>query len=517
MRRSLTLPRSPARSMTRRSLLQRPTLALALAATCTTVALSTAHAQGTTMARELERLLDTPPFHRNHWGMVVMEMDGRVVTSRHAEQLFMPASNTKLLVAAAAAVLLPPGFTVTTSLYGGGPVVDGVVQGDLVLYGRGDPTLSKRCYAVDTTLVGVCQADATEPLRRLARQLRDAGVTTIAGDLIGDGSWFEPLLVHPTWEVYDLNWWYAAPVSALGILDNAVSVVHAGGLAIGAPAQIRIEPAIDGVVLENRTRTVADSEPQTLDYFRTEGTLTIVAEGTVRRSTRPTTQYFALPDPNLMTAAVFRRILAEEGVAVSGATRSTADSLANRAHRQSPALAEIISRPVEDWIFPVQNSSQNWFAEMLLKQLGRQFRGEGSWRAGRDVVRRFLVDSVGIDSTQFRQVDGSGLSAQNLVSPMVLARLLRWMHTHPRYEAFAAGLPRSGQRGSLRTRFVGTPLEGRVVAKTGTIASVNALSGYIERPGQLPLIFSLQANHHTLPSLVVVRQLDSVVVRMGRP
>ncbi len=515
---STTIPRSPARSMTRPSLLRSPTLAVALATTFATMALpAAAHAQGTTLARELDQLLDTPPFHRNHWGMVVMEMNGRVVASRHAEQLFMPASNTKLLVAAAAAVLLPPGFTVATSLYGGGPVVDGTLQGDLVLYGRGDPTLSKRCYAVDTTLAGVCQADATEPLRRLARQLRDAGVTTVAGDLIGDGSWFEPVLVHPTWEVYDLNWWYAAPVSALGILDNAVSVIHAGGLAIGAPAQIRIEQEIEGLVLENRTRTVADSEPQTLDYFRPEGTLTIVAEGTVRRSTRATTQYFALPDPNLMTAAIFRRILAEEGVAVSGTTRSTADSLATRAHRLSAPLAEITSRPVEDWIFPVQNSSQNWFAEMLLKQLGRQFRGEGSWRAGREVVRRFLADSVGIDSTQFRQVDGSGLSAQNLVSPMALARLLRWMHIHPRYEAFAAGLPRSGQRGSLRTRFIGTPLEGRVVAKTGSITSVNSLSGYIERPGQSPLIFSLQANHHTLPSLLMVRQLDSVVARMGRP
>jgi serine-type D-Ala-D-Ala carboxypeptidase/endopeptidase (penicillin-binding protein 4) len=503
--------------MTRRSLPRRSTLVLALAATFMIVALPAAHAQAINLARELDRLLDTPPYHRNHWGMVVMELDGRVVASRHAEQLFMPASNTKLLVAAAAAVLLPPGFTVATSLYGGGPVEDGTLRGDLVLYGRGDPTLSKRCYAVDTTITGVCQADATEPLRRLARQLRDAGVSTVAGDLIGDGSWFEPVLVHPTWEVYDLNWWYAAPVSGLGLLDNAVSVIHAGGLAIGAPAQIRVEQEIEGVVLENRTRTVADSESQTLDYFRPEGTLTIVAEGTVRRSTRPTTQYFALPDPNLMTVAIFRRILAEEGVAVSGATRSTADSLATRAHRQAPALAEITSRPVEDWIFPVQNSSQNLFAELLLKQLGRQFRGEGSWRAGRDVVRRFLVDSVGIDSTQFRQMDGSGLSAQNLVSPMAFAQLLRWMRAHPRYDAFAGGMPRSGQRGSLRTRFVGTPLEGRVVAKTGSITSVNTLSGYIERPGRPPLIFSLQANHHALPGAQVVRQIDSVVVRMGRP
>lgn len=473
-------------------------------------------AQGSRLAREVNALLDAPPFHRNHWGLVLMEADGRILASRHAEQLFMPASNTKLLVSAAAAVLLPPGFTVATSLYAGGPVQDGTLLGDLVLYGRGDPTLSKRCYAVDTLAAGACMADGLQPLRDLARGLRAAGVTTVRGDLVGDGSWFEPTLVHPTWEVYDLNWWYAAPVSGLGVLDNAVALTHAGGLALGAPAAITVEPLLPGLVLENRTRTVPDSEPQTLDYLRREGTLTIVAEGGVRQSRRATTEYFALPDPSLFTAALFRQVLAEEGIAVTGATRATTDSMATLPHRRQVPLAEIVSRPVEDWIFPVQNTSQNWFAEMLLKQLGRQLAGEGSWRAGREVVRRFLIDSVGIDSTQVRAVDGSGLSAQNLVSPMALAQLLRWMQGHPRFEAFAAGMPRSGQPGSLRTRFTGTPLEGRVVAKTGTITSVNSLSGYIERPGRPPLIFSLMANHHALPSAQMVRQIDSVVVRMGR-
>lgn len=473
-----------------------------------------AHAQ--TLAQDVSRLLDRPPFHRNHWGLVVMELDGRIVAARHAEQLFMPASNTKLLVSAAAAVLLPPGFTVRTSLYGGGPVTNGTLHGDLVLYGRGDPTLSRRCYAGDTAQAGVCQPDAAEPLRRLARGLRAAGVTTVAGDLVGDGSWFEPTLVHPAWEVYDLNWWYAAPVSGLGVYDNAVSVIHAGGLAPGAPAAIQVEPMVDGLVLDNRTRTVDDTARQTLDYSRVPGTLTIVAEGTVRRSTRPTTQYFALPDPNYFTAAVFRRILAEEGIAVTGATRSTTDSLDTRALRQGAPLAELESRPVEDWIFPVLNSSQNWFAEMLLKQLGRVHRGEGSWAAGNDVVRRFLIDSVGVDSTQFRAVDGSGLSAQNLVTPRAFAEILRWMYRHPRYAAFAAAMPLSGDRGSLRNRFTGTPLAGLVRAKTGTISSVNTLSGYIERPGRPPLVFSIQANHHALPSAVVIRQIDSVVVRVGR-
>jgi hypothetical protein len=100
---------------------------------------------GQDLSGDVGKLLDATPFNRNHWGLVVLDANGRILANRHAEQLFMPASNTKLLVAAAAAVLLPPGFTVRTSLYGNGPVVAGTLTGDLVLYGRGDPTLSKRC------------------------------------------------------------------------------------------------------------------------------------------------------------------------------------------------------------------------------------------------------------------------------------------------------------------------------------------------------------------------------------
>lgn len=376
--------------------------------------------------------------------------------------------------------------------------------------------MSKRCFAADTLQPGACLRDGREPFRELARSLKSAGITTVMGDLIGDGSWFEPLLTHPAWEVYDLNWWYAAPVSALGVQDNSIMLVHAAGPSLGEPAVISVEPEVTGLVLENRTTTVGDSEPETLDYFRIPGTLTIVAEGTVRRSARLTRQQFALPDPNYFAAEVLRQVLLEEGITVAGSVRSTTDSLETTRIRRSKPLAEFTSRPIEDWIFPVLNSSQNWFAEMLLKQLGKQLAGEGSWRAGATVVRRFLIDSVGIDSTEFRIVDGSGLSAQNLVTPGALTRLLVWMRRHPRFAVFAQGLPVSGQAGSLAGRYTGTALEGRVRAKTGTISGVNSLSGYLEIPGREPLVFSIIANHHALSSAAVMRQIDRIVERMSR-
>jgi D-alanyl-D-alanine carboxypeptidase/D-alanyl-D-alanine-endopeptidase (penicillin-binding protein 4) len=132
------------------------------------------------------------------------------------------------------------------------------------------------------------------------------------------------------------------------------------------------------------------------------------------------------------------------------------------------------------------------------------------------VERRFLIDSVRIDSTEFELSDGSGLSSANLISPLAFTRLLRFIRAHPRYATFAPGLPQSGGTGNLRTRFTGTPLAGRVRAKTGSIAGVNTLAGYIERPDGRHLTFAVQLNHHAQPSRAVLAAIDSVVVEMGR-
>jgi D-alanyl-D-alanine carboxypeptidase/D-alanyl-D-alanine-endopeptidase (penicillin-binding protein 4) len=239
------------------------------------------------------------------------------------------------------------------------------------------------------------------------------------------------------------------------------------------------------------------------------------AEGDVALSSRGGKESFALPDPDLFTAWALREVLADSGIAVLGSTRSTRDSTEFRNARLGEALAYVPSRALKDWIFPILNSSQNWYAEMLLKQLGRQFGGGGSWKEGLLVERRFLIDSMKVDSLQFALRDGSGLSSSNLVAPRAFATLLMWMRAHPHFESFAAGLPRSGQRGSLKSRFVGTPLEGMVRAKTGSISRVNTLSGYIEQPGRT-LVFSVEANNHTLGSRVMLSQIDSLVVQMGK-
>ena len=473
------------------------------------------HAQS---AKRLDALLDAEPFRHAIWGVALVDERGRLLYGRNADRMMIPASNTKLVVTAVAAALLPPEFTVNTSVYGTGPVVDGVLRGDLVLYGRGDPAFGVRCYAIDTMASGACERDPAAPLRKLVDGLRARGVRSVEGGIVGDGSYFETTIVHPAWDWFDTFWWYAAPVSGLTLNDNSVDIKWAPGPAVGAPASISIWPDYHGFTFENRTRTVeAEGETDIGDrIWRHPGTMNAWAEGTVALGHRGGTDYFAVPDPNLFAARALRSLLAEAGIAVTGETRSTTDSLAYAHARSTAPLAEVASRPLRDWIFPILNTSQNLYAEVLLKQLGKQFGTAGSWQEGIKVERRFLIDSVGVDSAQFAVYDGSGLASENLVSPLAFTQVLRFMRNHPRFATFIAGMPQSGKRGSLRTRFIGTPLEGRVMAKTGSISRVNTLSGYIDTPNGRRLTFSVQANHHTAGGRAALARIDSIVVEMGR-
>jgi D-alanyl-D-alanine carboxypeptidase/D-alanyl-D-alanine-endopeptidase (penicillin-binding protein 4) len=468
------------------------------------------------LERRLTTLLDEPPFNRATWNVYVQDDRGRVLFNRNGDRFSVPASNTKLVVAATAAVLLPADYRVRTSLYVNGAIVDGVLAGDLILYGRGDPTWSERCFGIDTLAAGVCDSTWTA-VDAIADSVRARGVRRVTGRIVGDGSYFEPVLTHSNWGSYDLNWYYAAPVSGLGFHDNSVDFQITPGAAADQPPTITWNPDLHLFPFENRARTDPADSGTTIDLFRLPGTPDIWAEGAVPLGRAPLMQYFAVPDPSLYAARALAASLQKKGVSVEGGAASTTDSMAYRAVRLStPPLAEYLGRPLPDIVFPILNTSQNWFAEMLLKILGRELGGAGSWEKGLEVERRFLIDSVKIDSTAFALDDGSGLSAGNLVTPHAFVRLLDYMYRHPKRAPFMAALPHAQQPGSLLKRFVGTPLEGRVRAKTGSIYRVNTLSGYIERADGRRFTFSIQANGHTVPGKQMLAQIDSLVVQMAR-
>ena len=480
-----------------------PSAALSQAARGARAVTAEAGSSPGSLSGRLAAILDEPPFDRALWGVAIADPSGRIVFERNGGRRCVPASNAKIVVTAAAAALLPPDYRFRTSVYAAGPLADGVVSGDLVLYGRGDPSLSSRFYP-----------SRFSAFERLADALVARGVVRVDGDLVGDASWFDSTTIHPSWESYDLSWWYAAPVSALAFNDNSVDLRITPGAPGEAPT-ITLEPDLGVVQFTNRARTVPVDSARTIDFHRRPGTNEIWAEGDVPTDTRPWTENVSIRDGAAWAAAAFRRALEARGIILTGRTRATYDSTAYATARTGGALAEHVSPPLPEIIEPVLTISHNWYAEMLLKTLGRERTGVGSWDSGLAVERRFLVTALRVDSTQFRLADGSGLSHWNLITPRALVQILRGMRSQAQGDVFRSALPVAGGSGTLRYRYRGTGLRGRVRAKTGSIFGVNTLSGYVDTPSGT-WTFSIQLNNHTASSREALRQIDAFVAAFAR-
>lgn len=422
---------------------------------------------------------------RAHWGVAVYDLDARRwVIQHHADMYFVPASNLKLVVTAAALARLGPDYRYRTSVYGTEPVGgNGVLDGDLVLYGRGDPNLSGR-YA--PTMTAIYEA--------LADSLAARGLERVTGDLVADESHWDADHVRGDWAAYDLLWWYAAPVGALGFNDNSIDFHIRPAARIGLPPMIEGDPESSFYSLANRARTGPPGGASTFDLTRDPGTNRITAYGTLPLDAESRTEYFAVVDPAGWAGTVFREVLARRGIEVGGGVRTvsvgpasavaTGDTVALAAH-ESPPLARVIES--------VNGRSQNWHAEQLVKTLGREIAGEGSWSAGLAVERETLA-SLGVDTTAFILRDASGLSSVNLATPRGLVDLLVQMQRRLQGEVYAASLPVAGESGSLKSRFVNTVGEGRIRAKTGYIENVAALSGYLTTLSGRRYAFSVIVN-----------------------
>ena len=451
------------------------------------------------LAARIDSVLARPHLARAQWGIEVRDAaTGRVLYARNAARPMVPASNLKLVVAAAAVHHLDPDYRFRTGVYAAGPVRDGTLQGDLVLYGRGDPMISARYFPSRTAV-----------FEMLADSLLARGVRRVEGGLVADESWMDREYVHADWDAYDRRWWYAAPVGALGFNDNAIDFTIQPGASVGAPARITGRPASGAWTLQNATRTVAAGRPYTLDLERGSAPGSVRAYGQIPRG-GAATQHFAVDDPARWTGIVFREVLERKGIQVARDPVRVVSDPAASAVASATLLVEWSSPPLPQAIGPVLANSQNWFSELLVKTLGREVRGEGSWAAGLAVEREFLTRVVGIDSADFVLRDGSGLSARNRVSPRALVRLLDYVRRTPGQRMVRDALPLSGaQAGSLRSRL--TDLRGRVAAKTGYIGGVDSLSGFVTMPDGREIVFAIIANGSGQPSARMKAAIDDVV------
>lgn len=446
------------------------------------------------LAARLDRLLADPALQRAHVGLSVQVAEtGEVLYENEAEKRFVPASNTKLVTAAVALHALGPDFRWTTRLVADGPVREGVLAGDLWIVGGGDPLL-------DRTVV-----DAWPDL------LRKAGIRRVSGALIGDDRAFEPWQWSEGWMWDDLYGGWAAGVSALQLHPNTVRARLVPAATLGEPALLLLPDGIPPPPLENRVRTGAPGSEVRLRFLPPPEGGPVWLTGWIPLGADTVPLFLAAPHPTLHLLETVAGRLAAEGIEIGGGTRRAREDEAPRrpgwsAEHRSPPMSEVLAEMLKP--------SDNQVAETMLRTVGREAADAGSVEAGLEVVEQTL-GSWGIEPGAISLTDGSGLSRYNEVTPNAVVRLLRAMWRHPHFDVFATAMPVAGVDGTLRRRLLGTPGARNVKAKTGSLSSVRALSGYLRDGAGETIVFSLILNGYDAPGDVAVALEDLLVEQLA--
>jgi D-alanyl-D-alanine carboxypeptidase/D-alanyl-D-alanine-endopeptidase (penicillin-binding protein 4) len=444
----------------------------------------------------LRTILAKPEVQRGSVGVkIVSSSSGKVLFEQNAERYFMPASNMKNYTVAAALDRLGPDHKFVTSFYAPGqPTADGTISGDLVIYGRGDVSVSTRFNGLD---------DPMKSLDPIVDKLIALGIKKIDGAIVADDSYFRGFAIPQGWEWDDLQWSYGAEVSSLPINDSVISLSVTPGPA-GYGCTVKIAPFNPVMRVVNGCTTGAAGSRRTLTIHKKLDQNVLELSGSLPLGNAGFTGQVSVSRPAELYAALLRQRLIERGVTVGGAHRYV-----KRTDGFLPTGVEILkieSAPLSTIAAQTMKPSQNMYTETLLWTLGELDRnattapGGGttistadSSELGVAAVKKFLT-GIGVAPDGIIQYDGSGLSRHNLITPSSVVQLYNYMAKSRYSEAWRNSLTVGGVDGTLRNRFTGTRANNNVRGKTGTIDQVSALSGYVKTASGEELIFSMVVN-----------------------
>jgi D-alanyl-D-alanine carboxypeptidase/D-alanyl-D-alanine-endopeptidase (penicillin-binding protein 4) len=442
---------------------------------------------------DLNAIFGAPIMARGTWAVDIRSLaTGERLYDLGSTRLMMPASNMKIVTAAVAAEKLGWDFRFTTALQTHGTIEGGVLTGDLIVRGGGDPTINGRGNR------------AAAVFDDWARALRDAGIQRISGRIVGDDQAFDDEGLGAGWAWDYLQYGYAAPSGALQYNEDVAQLAVEPGAAAGDAAIVRLAPG-SGLVLLNHITTGAAGTPQAIEYRRHPEAAVVELTGTIPLGLeRPLTRDLAVVNPTVFFAQSLKDGLIARGIEVAGPAVDLDDIAAEFAGAgDRRTLVETRSAPLTEVATVLMKVSQNLYAETFLKALGAARGGLGTTDGGRAVVRQTL-SSWGIPEDGYVQVDGSGLSRYDYVTAGTIVEILQHLYRDTRHrDAFMATLPIAGRDGTIASRLKRTRAEGNAIAKTGSIANVRSLSGYVKtRDGEM-LVFSILANDFVIPPATV--------------
>jgi serine-type D-Ala-D-Ala carboxypeptidase/endopeptidase (penicillin-binding protein 4) len=452
-----------------------------------------------TLATQIDNLIAEPRFVGADWGISVISLDsGRTLYAHKADQLFQPASTAKLFTAAVALNELGPDYRIPTRVLASGEIHDGRLDGPLVLYGMGDPTL------------GVDASTAQWP-DQLAAQLAAQGLRRVHGDLIADATYFASPMMGSGWEAIDLQSWFAVPATALSADENQVDVTVTPAASPGRPATISFEPAD---AMPSMVSEVVTSEARThndINLYRAPGDGVLYAFGNIAAHSPAQNYKLAVPDPARLAGNQLLRAMAHHGIQVDGKLVALQWPRRDAVLEKQPrTLAQVLSPPLGDILGRGLKRSQNLYLQNLLLLAGVKAQADAEQRDGnqgfitseRWGIRAMhqLLEQIGIAPSTTLIEEGTGLSRANLATPNAMARLLAFFAMQPYGSTLQAALPIAGVDGTLQWRMRNTPAENNVHAKTGSMSFVHCLAGYVTTADGERLAFTIMLNNYVPPA-----------------
>ena len=444
-------------------------------------------------AQDLRSIIESAPNQEALWSVTVRDNEGTIIESWNPQSLIVPASNQKLYTTAAVLNGLSSDFRYTTNIYGDGVLVDSVWEGNLVIKGSGDPSISGVMYDDNRYCV----------FSKLTKQLRELGIREINGSLIADVSYFNSEVYPKGWDWDDLSFYYGVEIAPLSFNNNAVDLIVLANGEIGEKPEISWFPANTNYVTFLNYQTITGPGTKYDEFYRREMGENRIILGSKLPKGYIEEESLSIREASMFFLQSFKIFLNDSGIKTPG---SYMVQDPNPDIQNLKVIASHTSEPLSKLVEWTNKESDNFYAEMLLKTLDAEKTKEpGSFEFGVKAVRDFL-GGMELDTTYVIMKDGSGMATGNFTKTSILSEFLVKMQHHPEFGAFFKSMSNAGIDGTLAHRMKGTPLYNNFKGKSGYVSGARTLSGYFTTASGGTLVVSMAANNY----IGKVKPIDTV-------